>query len=190
MVKEPKGVPIVKAAVEKIKVWYGILLPWREWFDDIKPYYVMLARWLLKYKGLTTKISKTQKWISASQYVLWLLLIRPLRWEREREGGGMLLIMWSAATHDTPTHWQTLWIYFILHVYLHTYTHTHAHTHTHVCPQEAIVQHSLPLVSFSADVKRTKQEIFSYIAKTSPKAKEYICYAYEVPKGQVYIYLN
>ena len=53
-----------------------------------------------------------------------------------------------------------------------------------------MVQHTLPLVSFSADVKRGKsQEIFSYIAKTSPKAKEYICYAYEVPRGQVYIYL-
>ena len=49
-----------------------------------------------------------------------------------------------------------------------------------------MVQHTLPLVSFSADVKRGKnQEIFSYIAKTSPKAKEYICYAYEVPRGQV-----
>ena len=35
-------------------------------------------------------------------------------------------------------------------------------------------------------MKRSKQEIFSYIAKTSPKAKEYICYAYQVPKGQVY----
>ena len=53
------------------------------------------------------------------------------------------------------------------------------------CLQDVIIQHSLPLVSFSANVKRTKQEIFSYIAKTSPKAKEYICYAFEVPKGQV-----
>ena len=63
--------------------------------------------------------------------------------------------------------------------------HVHTHTHTHTRLQDVIVQHSLPLVSFSADVKRTKQEIFSYIAKTSPKAKEYICYAYEVPRGQV-----
>lgn len=55
--------------------------------------------------------------------------------------------------------------------------------------QDVIVQHSLPLVSFSADVKRSKQEVFSYIAKTSPKAKEYICYAYEVPRGQV-IYMH
>ena len=34
-------------------------------------------------------------------------------------------------------------------------------------------------------MKRGKKEIFTYIAKTSPKAKEYVCYAYEVPKGQV-----
>ena len=185
MVKEPKGVPIVKAAVEKIKVWYGMLLPWREWIDDIKLYYVMLARWLLKYKGLTTKISKTQKWISASQYVLWLLLIRPLRWERE--GGDVVDHVVSSYAWHTHSFTNIVNLFYPSCIPSHIHTHTHAHTHTHMCLQEAIVQHSLPLVSFSADVKRTKQEIFSYIAKTSPKAKEYICYAYEVPKGQVYI---
>ena len=103
----------------------------------------------------------------------------------EKEGGMQkyLLIMWSSATHDTPTHSITLSQKHRESILSFMYTLTHTHTHTHL--QDVIVQHSLPLVSFSADVKRTKQEIFSYIAKTSPKAKEYICYAFEVPRGQV-----
>ena len=82
------------------------------------------------------------------------------------------------------------------HTHTHTYAHTHSHTHTHThmhtkCHQDTIVQHSLPLVSFSADLRRDKKETFTYIAKTSPKAKEYVCYAYEVPRGQVYnIYIT
>jgi hypothetical protein len=58
MVKEPKGVPVVKAAVEKIKVW---VLKASSLISNCNNMFANFNRLHPKYKGLTIKISKTQK---------------------------------------------------------------------------------------------------------------------------------
>lgn len=51
--------------------------------------------------------------------------------------------------------------------------------------QRALHQHPLPLVSFSADDKRGKGNMFAYISRGKPPTTEHICYVYQCTASQV-----